>query len=151
MKYIFFLFIIISFSARGQELKLTQATKQTANSGASATVITNYCILLKKEKSFCWSVDSVVDVYTQKPLRFHIVKIEKPGGLSAQRYLEVKKYSKKDKGIYRVSFEMTQNRKTGPDTPMNKKVPVDDITQGVIVFYSAEKKKKKCALNRLRN
>jgi hypothetical protein len=142
MKSFLFLFILVSFSATAQQLKLRKATKQTINGGAFPSSTTNYCIFIKKEKAFAWSVDSVVDVYTQRSVKFHIVKVDNADVLSPNSYSQVKTYSKKDKGNFQLTFSMNTTRKTGPDTPMNKMVPVNDVTQGVIIYYSAKKKGK---------
>ncbi len=142
MKSFLFLFILVSFSATAQQLKLSKATKQTINGGAFPSSSANYCIFIKKEKAFAWSVDSVVDVYTQRSVKFHIVKVDNADVLSPNSYTQVKTYSKKDKGNYQLTFSMNTTRKTGPDTPMNKMVPVNDVTQGVIIYYSAKKKGK---------
>ena len=143
MKSFLFLFLFISISTFGQELKLWKATKQTINSGISPTSTTNYTVFIKKEKSFNWSVDSVVDVYTQRKMTFYIVKVGQSDVLSPINYSQVKKYSKKDKGMYQITFSVNASRRNSqPQTPMNKMVPVNDLTQGVIIFYSVKKKEK---------
>lgn len=143
MKRFFFLFLLISSVSLAQDLKLIKATKQTINSGASPTSTTNYMIEIKKSKKCKWSVDSVVNVYTQKSGRFNIVKVDDPTVLSPN-YKQVDASNIKDKGTFQITFSSMKSRGSGrPGTPpMNLMVPVADFTQGAIIYYSIGKKKK---------
>ncbi len=138
----FFLFLLNVFSSSAQELQLVKATKQTINSGASPQSSVNYMIQFKKDKCYKWSVDSVVNVYTQKTTPFNIVKVDDPTVLSPN-YSPVKTYNKSDKGMFQITFGTVKQRGSGrPGAPMNLMVPVADFTQGAIIYYHVGKKKK---------
>ena len=146
MNRIIFLFLLTTFSAASQELKLIKATKQTINSGASPSSTNNYMIQIKKDKAYKWSVDSVVNVYTQKSIKFNIVKVDDPTVLSPN-YKQVTKFSKNDHGMFQITFGVMKPRGSGrPGTPMNLMVPVADFTQGAIIYYRVGKKKKQLVI-----
>jgi hypothetical protein len=138
---IFLLFI--SLSATAQELELVKATQQTINSGAAPMSTTNYVVHIKKNKVFKWSIDSVVNVYTQKSSPFQVVKVTSTSVLApSQKQMVV--FSKNDKGLFYITFSSMKSRGSGrPGTPMNMMVPVADFTQGAIVYYRVGKKQKK--------
>lgn len=142
MKQLIFLMLVTPVFLAGQELKLLKATKQTVNAGASPTSITNYTVEIKKEKAGKWSIDSVVNVYTQKSVEFRVMKTSDPLVIFPNDE-PVKFYQKKDKGTYRIMFASMKNRGSGrPGSPQNLMVPVADFTQGAIIFYTMGKKKK---------
>ncbi len=144
MKRIVILFFLISSFSLAQDLKLVKATKQIINAGASPTSTTNYMIEISKSKKCKWSVDSVVNVYTQKSGKFNIVKVDDPTVLSPN-YKQVDASNIKDKGIFQITFSSIKNRGSGRQgtPPMNLMVPVAEFTQGAIIYYSVGKKKKK--------
>jgi hypothetical protein len=140
MKKILLFLMLFPLCASAQELKLVKATKQTINSGASAVSTTNYLVEFKKVKTGKWSVDSVVNVYTQKAVSYGIAWVDNPSAASPD-FKPVKTFSKKDKGTYHITFASGKNRGSGrPGTPMNLVVPVSDFTQGAIIYYTIGKK-----------
>lgn len=143
MKRIILLFLLISAFSFGQDLKLVKATKQTINSGASPTSTTNYMIEVKKSKKCKVSIDSVVNVYTQKSNSFNVVKVDDPTVLSPN-YEKVDASKLTDKGLFQITFSSMKSRGSGrPGTPpMNLMVPVAEFTQGAIIYYHVGKKKK---------
>jgi len=143
MKRIILLFLLISSFSFAQDLKLVKATKQTINSGASPTSTTNYMIEVKKSKKCKVSIDSVVNVYTQKSNSFNVVKVDDPTVLSPN-YEKVDASKLADKGLFQITFSSMKSRGSGrPGTPpMNLMVPVADYTQGAIIYYHVGKKKK---------
>jgi hypothetical protein len=141
MKHILSFLLLLSCCASAQELRFVRATKQTINSGASPTSTTNYTVELKKTKTGKWCVDSVVNVYTQKPIDYDIAWVDDPSKVSPD-FKPVKAFSKKDKGTYQITFASRKNRGSGrPGTPMNLMVPVADFTQGAIIYYRIGKKR----------
>ncbi len=142
MKRIAFLFLFSSSVSIAQDMTMIKATKQTINSGAAPTSTTNYLIEIKKSKKCKLSIDSVVNVYTQKTTAFNIVKVDNPESVSPN-YKQVNATSIKDKGVFQITFASMKNRGSGrPGTPMNLMVPIADFTQGAIVYYTVGKKKK---------
>ena len=99
MKRVVIFFLLISPSLIAQELKLAKATRQVINQPVSFSSTTNYVILIKKEKSFKWSVDSLVDVYTQKKISYTIIKSDTSVTKSPNHPLI--SFSKKDKGVFK--------------------------------------------------
>ena len=143
MKYLFILFLFFSSPAFTQELKLVIATKQTVNAGASPTSIVNYVIFFEKDKNFNWSIDSVVNVLSQQSVQY---KIEKVNNLKAvsDNCQPQKSFSKRDKGLYRITFSAIINH-TGvvhPGAPVYIPTPIIEFSQGAIVYYSSKKIKK---------
>ncbi|MFL5762505.1 MAG: hypothetical protein ACJ77K_01105 [Bacteroidia bacterium] len=143
MKYFLSFLLLLSLRVPAQELKLVKATKQTINSGASPSSTVNYLVELKKEKTGKWSVDSVVNVYTQKKVDYHIVWVNDPA-LASPDYRQVKTFSKKDKGTYQITFAVMKKRGSGRPgaPPVELTVPVAEFTQGAIIYYSMGKKRK---------
>ncbi len=142
MKRFIILFCLISAFSSAQDLSLLKATKQTINSGASSSSTTNYSVDINKTKKCKLSIDSVVNVYTQKSISFNIVQVDNPSAVSPS-YHQVKPSAIKEKGMYQITFASTKNRGSGrPATPMNLVVPIADFTQGAIIYYSSGKKKK---------
>ena len=74
MKQLLILLLISNISF-AQELKLIKATKQMVNHGASPSSSINYTVLLKKDKNFKWSIDSV-HTPLGKSLKFNVVKVD---------------------------------------------------------------------------
>lgn len=141
MKNYFLFFLIFSSTISAQNLKLMKATMQTVNHGASPTSTTNYMVQLKKEKSFVWSIDSVKSALN-KPIKYYIVKVDDPTVLSPN-YQQVKSFSKKDKGIYQITFGSTRQNGSGrPGSPLNQRVDTENYTNGVTIYYTVNKKKK---------
>jgi hypothetical protein len=133
--------LFIGSASFGQELKLMEATKQIINSGAAPTSTTNYKIQFQKNP-FKWSVDSVVNVYTGKSVQYTIVQINDPN-LPSPDIKPVKCFSKKDKGIYWISFASSKNRGGGrPGSPTGVMVELPDFPKGAIIYYRSVKKKK---------
>ncbi|MCX6295472.1 MAG: hypothetical protein NTX97_05305 [Bacteroidetes bacterium] len=142
MKQFAFLFLLLSSASFAQDLAMVKATKQTINSGAAPTSTINYLIEIKRSKKCKLSIDSVVNVYTQKTTAFNVVKVDNPESVSP-KYKPVNASSIKDKGMFQITFASMKNRGSGrPGTPMNLIVPIADFTQGAIVYYTAGKKKK---------
>lgn len=118
-----------------------KATMQTVNHGASPTSTTNFMVQLKKEKAFAWSIDSVKSALN-KPIAYYIVKVDDPTVLSPN-YQQVKKFSKKDKGIYQITFGSTRQNGSGrPGSPINQRVDAENYANGVTIYYTVNKKKK---------
>lgn len=114
---------------------------QTVNHGASPTSTTNFMVQLKKEKAFAWSIDSVKSALN-KPIAYYIVKVDDPTVLSPN-YQQVKKFSKKDKGIYQITFGSTRQNGSGrPGSPINQRVDAENYANGVTIYYTVNKKKK---------
>ncbi len=146
MKQLFFIFLFITTSAIGQELKLVKAFKITINAGATPTSTINYTVLLEKNKNFNWSVDSVVNVISQKKVKHSIVKVNKKDNMIKPDYEQVKTFSKKDKGVYQITFSVTVSHSGGiphPGAPINMQLPVQEFSQGAILYYTCKKKTKK--------
>ncbi|CAN5431942.1 hypothetical protein BH10BAC1_BH10BAC1_16340 [soil metagenome] len=142
MKQIILLLFLLPTITFAQDLKLVKATKQTINSGASPTSTTNYMVEVNKSKKCKISIDSVVNVYTQKTTNFNIVKVDDPAATSPN-YERTDASNVKGKGTYQITFASMKNRGRGrPGTPMNLMVPIADFTQGAIVYYRVGKKKK---------
>ncbi len=142
MTRLIILFLLISSFSFAQDLTLVKATKQTINSGASPTSTTNYLVEIKKTKKCKLSIDSIVNVYTQKTVSFNIVKVDNADAVSPN-YQPVKASAIKEKGVYQLTFASMKNRGSGrPGTPMNLVVPVAEFTQGAVVYYTFGKKKK---------
>jgi hypothetical protein len=142
MKRIIVFLLIVCSSAVGQELKFIKSTKQTINGGASPTSTTNYTIFFKKESAYKWSVDSVVNANTLKSVQYTIVSIDDPNAHSPN-ILPVKYFSKKDKGLYQITFASSKNRGGGrPNSPTGIMVELPDFPKGAIIYYRVGKKKK---------
>jgi len=140
-RIIVFLLMICS-SSLAQELKITKATKQTLNAGASPISTTNYTVQFRKETTFKWSVDSVVNMNTQKAVSYNIVKIDDPN-LASPNFYFVKRFSKKDKGVYQIFFTSSKYRGSGrPNSPTGTMVELPDFPKGAMIYYRAGKKKK---------
>ncbi len=140
-RIIVFLLIVCS-STVAQELKITKATKQTINAGASPSSTTNYTVQFRKETTCKWSVDSVVNINTQKSVSYNIVKVDN-SNLTSPNLETVKCFSKKDKGLYEISFASSKSRGSGrPNTPTGTMVQLPDFPKGAIVYYRIGKKKR---------
>ena len=123
-----------------------KATMQTVNHGASPTSTTNYMIQLKKEKAFVWSIDSVKSALN-KSIEYYIVKVNDPTVLSPN-YQQVKNFSKKDKGIYQITFGSTRKNGSGrPGSPQNQRVDTENYANGVTLYYTVNKKKKEIKID----
>ena len=143
MRKIILLFLLISSATFAQDLKLIKATKQITNAGASPTSTINYTIRVKKSKKCKVSIDSVVNVYTQKSSSFNVYKTGKATVLSPAQQIDATNV--KEKGSYDINFYSTKNRGSGRPgaPPMELMVPIADFTQGAIVYYRVGKKSKK--------
>ena len=147
MKHIIYFILFITFSAPAQELKLIKATKQTINAGASPSSVTNYVVIIKKEKCFKWSVDSVVNIDSRMSVKYNIVKADNPNAASPN-YQRVQSFSKKDKGLYHITFSSSKSHSSGrPGSPLNTSVTTPEFTRGALIYYSAGKKKKQLQVN----
>lgn len=139
-RIVVFLLIACS-SAFSQELKIIKSTKQIINSGASPTSSTNYTVQFKKESPYKWSVDSVVNVNSEKSIQYTIVKVDGPNTLP------VKFFSKKDKGIFQITFASMKKRGSGrPNSPTGIMVELPDFPKGAIIYYRVGKKKKQLSV-----
>lgn len=146
MKKLSFFFLIFSSALSAQNLKLMKATMQTVNHGASPTSTTNFMVQLKKEKAFVWSIDSVKSALNH-PVNYYIVKVDDPTVLSPN-YQQVKKFSKKDKGIYQITFGSTRQNGSGrPGAPQNQKIDTENYSNGITIYYSVNKKKKEIKID----
>ena len=143
MRKIILLFLLISSATFAQDLKLIKATKQTTNAGASPTATINYTIQVKKSKRCKVTIDSVVNVYTQKTSPFNVYKTGKATVLSPAKQIDVANI--REKGSYDINFYSTKNKGGGRPgaPPMELMVPIADFTQGAIVYYRAGNKNKK--------
>lgn len=142
MKKLFFLFLIISSTAAAQELTLKKATMQTVNQGASPTSSTTYNVFLCQCKKGKWAVDSVISISSGQPVKFNMVKVDNPDAASPD-YKKLDSYSGLATGNYLISFGKTKQRGSGrPGSPQNTKVDTTNIEGGVVIYYSAGKKKK---------
>ena len=135
--------IFISTVSFAQELKLQKATKQTINAGASPTSTTNHVLELKKSKKCTFTIDSVVNVYTQKAIAFTVFKLADATVLAPGNPV-VCSNQLKGKGVFQIHFASMKNRGGGRpgSPPMNLVVPIADFTQGAIVYYRVGRKKK---------
>lgn len=142
MKKFIFIFCIISFSALAQELKFISATRQTINYGASPSSITNYSVLIEKNKNFIWSIDSICGIQSGNPVKYNIVKVDDPTVLSPN-YQKVTVFLKADKGKYQITFGISKQRGSARQgSPQNTKVDTTNIEGGIFIYYTAKKKKK---------
>ena len=148
MRSIILLLFFVSSYAGAQDLKLIKATKQMINSGASPTSTTNYTIQVKKSKKCSLTIDSVVNVYTQKSGKFTVFKEGNPSVLSPASQQQIDASNIKEKGIFNINFSSSKNRGSGRPgaPPMELMVPIADYTQGAIVYYRVGKKKKKLTI-----
>lgn len=123
-----------------QELKLTKATLQTVNHGASPTSTTTYLVQFQKKKKSVWSIDSVISISSAQQVKYTLVKIGEKGA----DYTALDKFSKSDKGFYQIRFAVTKQRGSGgrPGAPQNQKADTTVIEGGVIVYYSIKGKSK---------
>lgn len=144
MRFVILLLLCVSSYVVAQDLKLVKATKQTINSGASPMSTTNYTIQVKKSKKCVVTIDSVVNVYTQKSGKFNVFKVGSSTVLSPTSQQQIDASNIKEKGIFNINFSSMKSRGSGrPGTPpMNLMVPIADFTQGAIIYYRAGKKKK---------
>lgn len=143
MRKIILLLLLISSATFAQDLKLIKATKQTTNAGASPTSTINYTIQIKKSKKCKVSIDSVVNVYTQKSSPFNVYKTGNSTVLSPSKQIDATNI--REKGAYDINFYSTKSRGSGRPgaPPMELMVPIADFTQGAIVYYRVGKKSKK--------
>ena len=143
MRNIILLLLCISSATFAQDLKLIKATKQTTNAGASPTSTINYSVQVKKSKKCKLSVDSIVNVYTQKSSPFNVYKVSTPTVLSPSFQTDASNLT--EKGIYNINFYSMKSRGSGRPgaPPMELMVPIADFTQGAIIYYRVGKKKKK--------
>ncbi len=149
MRSIILLLLCVSSFAFAQDLKLIKATKQTINSGASPTSTTNYTIQVKKSKKCVLTIDSVVNVYTQKSGKFNVFKVASSTVLSPNNQKQIDAANIKEKGIFNINFSSMKNRGSGRPgaPPMELMVPIADFTQGAIVYYRVGKKQKKLTVD----
>ncbi len=146
MRKLLFLFLIPSASIFAQNLKLMKATMQTINHGASPTSTTNFMVQLKKGKSFVWSVDSVKSALSNT-INYNIVKVDDPAATSP-KYQQIKSFSKKDKGIYQITFGSTKQNGSGrPGSPQSQRVDTEIYSNGIIIYYTVNKKKKEMKID----
>lgn len=142
MKHLFFLFFIVSSAVYGQDLKLSKATAQTVNHGASPTSSTTYTIVLQKSKKCVWSIDSVLSTATGQAIKYNLVKVDNLNATSPD-YKKVEGFSKCDTGMYQITFGITKQRGSGrPGAPQNQKADTTNIEGGVTICYSIKKKRK---------
>ncbi|MBL7884519.1 MAG: hypothetical protein JNL69_10655 [Bacteroidia bacterium] len=121
---------------------LEKASMQTINHGASPTSTTNYSILIKKNKSFLWSIDSIVSVNGNK-ISFNISKVENINSASP-KYTPITSYSKNDVGTYHLTFASTKRRGEGRNgAAQHLTVETEDYSGGVIIHYKVKGKLKK--------
>ncbi len=146
MKGILILLLAVCSSGFAQELQLISATKQTINGGASPTSVTNYQIRFKKDKSFKWSVDSVVNINTGASVSYTLLKVDDPA-LASPDFKPVKCFLKKDKGMYQVTFASSKNRGAGrPGSPTGIMVELPAFPKGAVIYYRAGKNKKQLSI-----
>jgi hypothetical protein len=144
MKNLFILLLISNLSF-AQELKLIKATKQMVNHGASPSSSINYTVLLKKDKSFKWSIDSV-HTPLGKSLKFNVVKVENMDAASPN-YTKTN-YTKKEKGTYQLTFGTLKKRGSGrPNSPPNIQVDTENFSSDVIIFYTVKGKVKQLKID----
>jgi len=144
MKQLLILLLISNISF-AQELKLMKATKQMVNHGASPSSSINYTVLLKKDKNFKWSIDSV-HTPLGKSLKFNVVKVDNIDATSPN-YTKVS-YNKKDKGTYQITFGTLKKRGSGrPNSPPNIQVDTEDFSSDVTIFYTVKGKVKKLKID----
>lgn len=139
--------LLVSNFSFGQDLKLIKATKQITNSGASPMSTINYSILVNKSKKCKLSIDSVVNVYTQKSSAFTITQPGTGTVLSPSVLIDAKNVTVK--GKYEIHFYSQKSRGSGRPgaPPMNLQVPIADFTQGAVVYYRVGKKQKKLTID----
>lgn len=144
MRSIILLLLCVSSFAFAQDLKLIKATKQTINSGAAPTSTTNYTVQVKKSKKCVLTIDSVVNVYTQRSGKFTVFKVGNSTVLSPNNQKQIDASSIKEKGVFNINFSSMKNRGSGRPgaPPMELMVPIADFTQGAIIYYRVGKKKK---------
>lgn len=141
MRVFLLFFILVATHLNAQDLKLTKATKQQINHGAAPGSTINYTVILKKDKSFKWSIDSV-HTPLGRSLKFNVVKVDDVNATSPN-YQAIKCYCKKDKGNYQITFSTNKKRGSGrPNSPPNNTVEVEDFNSGAIIFYTAKGKVK---------
>jgi hypothetical protein len=147
MKKLAILFFFCQSLLFSQELKLMKATQQTINAGASPVSITNYLIQFKKGKSFLWHVDSVCSIASNNSIKYNLIKVDNPDAISPQ-YHQIKTFSKNDKGLFQIAFGSRKSHRGGrPGIPIVDVTTGEDYSLGVIVFYTAGKKKKQLKVN----
>lgn len=141
MKHLLIILLAFHSVLNAQELQLTKATKQQINHGAAPGSTINYTVMLKKDKNFKWSIDSV-HTPLGKSLKFNVVKVDDMNATSPN-YQAVKCYCKKDKGNYQITFSTNKKRGGGrPNSPPNNMVEVEDFNSGAIIFYTVKGKVK---------
>ena len=146
MKKFLFFFLFFPSTIFAQNLKLIKATMQTVNHSASPTSTTNFMIQLKKEKSFVWSIDSVKSALNNT-INYNIVKVDDPTVLSPN-YQQVKKFFKKDKGIYLITFGSTRQNGSGrPGAPQSQRIDTENYSNGITIYYTVNKKKKEIKID----
>lgn len=137
-----FIWLFVGFTCFSQNLILEKASMQTINHGASPTSTTNYNILLKKNKSFLWSIDSIVSFNGNK-INYNISKVENISSASP-RYFPVTSFAKNDIGTYQLTFASTKRRGEGRNgAPQHLTVKTEDYSTGVTIYYKAKGKLKK--------
>lgn len=136
-----FIWLFVGFTCFSQNLILEKASMQTINHGASPTSTTNYSILIKKNKSFLWSIDSVLSTNGNK-IQFNISKVENLNSVSP-KYTPITSYSKNDIGTFHLTFASTKRRGQGRNgAPQHLTVETEDYSTGVIIYYRAKGKLK---------
>lgn len=134
--------LLFPLAVSAQDLQLVKASRQTVNLGAAPGSVTTYSILLEKKQKFRWQIDSVCSVLQSEKIKYNLVKVDDPD-LSSPNYTQVKCFSKNDRGKYLITFGITKNRGSGrPGSPQQMKADTTNIEGGVIIYYSAGKKKK---------
>jgi len=144
MKKLLFLFFVLPFAAFSQNLQLTKATEQTINHGASPTASTNYIVLLKKAKSFNWSVDSVYSIADNKKVNYNIVKLDDPASPSP-RYEKLTKFEKNYIGLIQITFASMKSLGDGGrrNVPTIEIGEQNDYSSGVTIYYTSKMRKVK--------
>lgn len=141
MRVFLLFFILVATHLNAQDLKLTKATKQQINHDAAPGSTINYTVILKKDKNFKWSIDSV-HTPLGRSLKFNVVKVDDVNAISPN-YQAIKCYCKKDKGNYQITFSTNKKRGSGrPNSPPNNTVEVEDFSSGAIIFYTVKGKVK---------
>ncbi len=147
MKRIIVLFALFPTFLLAQELKLITSSQQTINAGAFPSSTTNYLIQIQKEKRFNWHIDSLYSISSNKKIQYNITKVDSPNAVSPI-YKQVKLFSKKDIGIFQINFGTRKALGGGkPNAPVANNLPPEDYSKGVVLFYTANKKKKELKIS----
>lgn len=143
MRRLLLIFLMIPLMVFSQNFELKKSTEQTINHGAAPISTTNYLILLKKSKSFKWSVDSIYSIADNKKVNYNIVTVNDPS-LTSPDYKPLNSFEKKFKGFIQITFAKTLSRGAGgrPNAPQVNSEEQNDFSKGIIIYYTIKKKKK---------